>query len=90
MPATTATRARPFRRPRVNLTGRERLARVVLGATGALLGAALLATGAGTVSSVLEILLVATGLDLLVTGALGHCPLYAKLGYDRRSLRVHP
>ena len=36
---------------------------------------------------VLEALLVAAGLDLAVTGALGHCPLYARLGYLPKSLR---
>ena len=36
---------------------------------------------------VLEALLVAAGLDLAVTGALGHCPLYAKLGYLPKSLQ---
>jgi hypothetical protein len=40
--------------------------------------------GAG---SALEALLAAAGLDLAVTGALGHCPLYARLGYLPRSLR---
>ncbi len=30
---------------------------------------------------------VAAGLDLAVTGALGHCPLYVKLGYLPKSLR---
>ena len=33
----------------------------------------------GAVGAVLEVLLVAAGLDMFVTGALGHCPLYAKL-----------
>jgi hypothetical protein len=36
---------------------------------------------------VLELLLIAAELDLAVTGALGHCPLYAKLGYLPKSLR---
>jgi hypothetical protein len=36
---------------------------------------------------VLEALLVAAGLDLAVTGVLGHCPPYRKLGYLPRSLR---
>lgn len=36
---------------------------------------------------VLEVLLVAAGLDLAITGALGHCPLYAKLGHVPASLR---
>jgi hypothetical protein len=35
----------------------------------------------------LEIVLVLAGLDLVVTGALGHCPLYQKLGYVPQSLR---
>jgi hypothetical protein len=29
----------------------------------------------------LEALLVAAGLDLAITGTLGRCPLYQKLGY---------
>jgi hypothetical protein len=36
---------------------------------------------------VFEVLLVAAGLDLVVTGALGHCPLYRKLGHVPTSLR---
>jgi hypothetical protein len=36
---------------------------------------------------VLEALLIAAGLDLVVTGALGHCPLYQRLGHMPRSLR---
>ena len=36
---------------------------------------------------VLEALLVAAGLDLAVTGALGHCPLHARLGYLPKPLR---
>jgi hypothetical protein len=35
----------------------------------------------------LEALLVAAGLDLMVTGATGFCPLYHRLGYVPRSLR---
>lgn len=38
----------------------------------------------------LEVLLVAAGLDLLVTGATGHCPLYQKLGHVPKSLRRSP
>ena len=34
----------------------------------------------------LELLLIAAGLDLLVTGAIGHCPLYQKLGHVPKSL----
>src|SRR6266516_1292484 len=50
-------------------------------------GIVLLTSAGPAVAVVLEVLLVAAGLDLAVTGALGHCPLYAKLGYLPRSLR---
>ena len=79
-------------RPRlsVNITPWERIARVVVGLTGAI-GGLLLLLGSPTVfTGVLEVLLVLAGLDLLVTGALGHCPLYHKLGYVPTSLRRSP
>lgn len=50
----------------VNLTPAERVARVAVGAAAALAG---------------PVLLVLAGLDLVVTGATGHCPLYARLGH---------
>ena len=34
--------------------------------------------------------LVLAGVDLIVTGALGHCPPYHKLGYTPPSLRSAP
>lgn len=71
----------------VNITPLERVGRVVVGAIGAFAGALLLASGGGTLAIVLEGLLVIAGLDLVVTGALGHCPLYRKLGYVPPSLR---
>jgi hypothetical protein len=55
----------------VNITPAERAGRIVVGLAAVIAG----------------IVLVAAGLDLAVTGALGHCPLYAKLGYLPRSLR---
>lgn len=77
-----------LRRPKVNITRGERLARVVLGVLGLTWGALLLAGAASTTAAVLEALLVAAGADLVVTGALGHCPLYAKAGHVPRSLRA--
>ena len=74
-------------RPPINITPVERLWRVVLGAAAALFGVLLLTSASGAVAVVLEVLLVAAGLDLVVTGSLGHCPLYRKLGYVPRSLR---
>ena len=77
----------PRRHLVVNITPFERAGRVLVGAIGALGGALLLASGGGTLAIVLEGLLVIAGLDLVVTGALGHCPLYRKLGYVPPSLR---
>lgn len=75
------------RRLTVNITLVERIGRVAMGVLAIVAGALLLA-GAGSVLAVaLEVLLVLAGVDLAVTGALGHCPLYRKLGYVPPSLR---
>lgn len=76
-----------MKRPPINITPVERAARVAVGAVGIVAGALLLAQAGGTVAVVLEALLVLAGLDLVMTGALGHCPLYKRLGYVPRSLR---
>ncbi len=76
-----------MRRPTVNITPFERLARVGLGIAGTVAGLLLLPSAGGAVAIVLEVLLVLAGLDLVVTGALGHCPLYRRLGYVPPSLR---
>lgn len=74
-------------RPTVNITPGERILRVVLGTIGALTGALLLSQGGGAVTVFFEVLLMLAGLDLVVTGVLGHCPLYKRLGYVPRLLR---
>ena len=71
----------------VNITPVERLGRVGLGLAIAIVGIVLLSGAGSFIAVVLEGLLVATGLDLLITGALGHCPLYQKLGYLPQSLQ---
>jgi hypothetical protein len=71
----------------VNITPTERVGRILIGAVGAVGGAFLLAGAGSVIAVVLEILLILTGLDLIVTGALGHCPLYQKLGHVPSSLR---
>lgn len=76
-----------MRRPPVNITPAERAGRILLGSAGVIAGLVLLIPAAGTLAVVLELLLVLAGLDLVVTGALGHCPLYRKLGYVPPSLR---
>jgi hypothetical protein len=80
VPGHLAARSRPAWRM-VNITPAERTGRIVIGLA-AVVAAVVLLAGAGSVLGiVLEALLIAAGLDLAITGALGHCPLYAKLGY---------
>lgn len=76
-----------MRRPSINLTTTERVARVAAGLAGMVAGALLLASASGALVVVLEVALVLAGLDLVVTGALGFCPLYKRLGYVPPSLR---
>ena len=76
-----------MRRPTINITPAERLGRVFVGLVGVVGGLVLLGSASGAVVIVLEVLLVLTGLDLIVTGALGHCPLYRRLGHVPPSLR---
>lgn len=76
-----------MKRPEINITPIERVGRIIVGAVGVLGGLLLLASASGAALVILESLLVIAGLDLIVTGALGHCPLYHKLGYTPPSLR---
>ena len=59
----------------------------MLGLIGVIAGAVLLTTATAGLAILLGALLVLAGLDLIVTGALGHCPLYACLGHAPASLR---
>ena len=76
-----------MRGPEINITPLERGGRIVLGAAAAITGVLMLTSASGALAVVLLALLALAGLDLVVTGALGHCPLYAKLGHVPRSLR---
>ena len=71
----------------VNITPAERIARVVVGSLAAVVGVVLLTSATSVLAIVLQTLLVIAGLDFVVTGALGHCPLYAKLGHMPASLK---
>jgi hypothetical protein len=71
----------------VNITPAERIARVVVGTLAAIVGVVLLTGATSGIAVLLDGLLVLAGLDLVVTGALGHCPLYAKLGHVPASLK---
>ena len=75
------------KRWKVNITPAERIARILLGLLGVVGGAFLLASAASPIAAVLEVLLILAGLDLVVTGATGHCPLYKKLGHVPASLK---
>ena len=77
----------PRRSRDVNITPVERAGRIFMGAAAAIAAVILLTSAGSAVAVVLELLLAAAGLDLVITGALGHCPLYKKLGYVPPSLR---
>ncbi len=77
-----------MKRPIINITPIERAGRVGMGLVAAIGGLVLLAGAGGALGVVLALLLVLAGLDLMVTGALGHCPLYHKLGHTPASLRT--
>src|SRR6266567_5208375 len=74
-------------RPTVNITAPERAGRVILGLVTAAAAMVLLGAASTTPLVLLEVLLLLAGVDLVVTGALGHCPLYSKLGHVPQSLR---
>jgi hypothetical protein len=76
-----------MKRWQINISPAERAGRVLAGAAAAIAGIVLLTAATTLWTGVLETLLVLAGLDLLVTGAIGHCPLYQKLGHVPRSLR---
>lgn len=82
-----ATRARSWWPAAVNINPIERWGRVMVGTVGVITGAVLLTGAAGLAVTSLKVLLILAGLDLIVTGALGRCPLYSKLGYVPKSLR---
>lgn len=82
------SRGRSRWRPLVNITPAERFGRILMGALGTVAGVVLLAGGGSAVVIALELLLVVAGLDLVVTGALGHCPLYRRIGHVPSSMRT--
>ena len=86
IPARPAASGRPTWRT-INITADERLGRITIGLAAVIAGALLLTAAGSALAVILEALLIAAGLDLAVTGALGHCPLYAKLGHQSQTLR---
>ena len=69
----------------VNITPGERGGRVLIGLAAIIAGVVLLTRAGSVLAILLELLLVAAGLDMLITGTTGHCPLYQKLGHLPKS-----
>lgn len=82
----SAAGAQP-KRWEVNITPAERIGRIIIGIAGIVGGILLLAGAPTLLTGFLEVLLILAGLDMLITGASGHCPLYKKLGYTPKSLQ---
>ena len=74
------------RRLSVNITPVERGGRIAMGLATMIAGLVLIVSAGSALAAILELLLIAAGLDLVATGALGHCPLYQRLGYLPSSL----
>ena len=85
----TGVRSTPTWRT-VSITPAEQVGRVPIGVAAAVAGGILLAGAGSPLALILEVLLLLVGVDLLVTGALGHCPLYQRLAYVPASLRRRP
>lgn len=71
----------------VNVSPFERAGRQAIGVIGTIVGAALLSASSSILGSVLEIVLVGFGLDMLFTGTTGHSPFYLILGRVLRPQR---
>ena len=75
------------RRFAVNITPAERGGRIAIGLAAIIVAVVLLASAGSALAAGLEVLLIAAGLDLVITGTLGHCPLFQRLGHVPASLR---
>lgn len=84
-PSNSGTRPKPTWRS-VNISPAERAGRVLIGLAAITVGVVLLTTAGSVLAVVLEVLLVLAGLDMVVTGATGHCPLYQRLGHVPKAL----
>jgi hypothetical protein len=71
----------------VNISPSERTGRILIGLAGVAAGIVLLVSAGSVLTVILELLLIAAGLDMVVTGATGHCPLYQRLGRPARDRR---
>mgnify|MGYP000450999681 CR=1 FL=1 len=64
----------------INISRLERAGRILIGLATIAAAVVLMLSAGSPFAMALETLLVIAGADLVITGALGHCPLYAWLG----------
>lgn len=67
---------------KTNIGTIERILRITLGGTLALWALTLLLGGGGLIWQLLDVALIALGVDFVVTGIRGYCPLYNRLGWS--------
>lgn len=72
-----------------NLGTSERVIRVVLGGALATWAVTRLIYSTWWLSQVADLALIALGLDFVVTGLRGYCPLYKRLGWSTARRRKH-
>jgi len=72
-----------------NLGTTERVIRVLLGGGLAVWAVARFVASGWWVSQVADVALIALGLDFVVTGIRGYCPLYKLLGWSTARPRKH-
>ncbi len=89
MTGATGTRRVPTWRS-VNISPGERAGRITIGLAAAIAGIVLLTAASSVLAVILEVALVLAGLDMIVTGTTGHCPLYQKLGHTLKAPRSTP
>lgn len=73
---------------RVNLSATQRVGRILLGLTAVAAGFMLISSAGSAAAVVFESLLATIGVDLVVTGSIGHCPLYAEIQHTRAIRRT--
>jgi hypothetical protein len=76
-----------WHRLEINISAPERAERIFIGIAAVVARAVLLSAASSVLAMTPEVVLVVAGLDLAVTGAMGYCPLYARLGHVPRSIR---
>lgn len=72
-----------------NLGTLERTLRVLLGGALAVWGLWMLLAGGALVWLLLYVALIALGVDFVVTGIRGYCPLYTWLGWSTARPKAH-